>query len=468
MRDYGTEGQIGLEKTPEEYIAKMVAVFREVRRVLRSDGTCWVNMGDSYASGKGTCYNPGGGDDSLGQDRKAEGVHPLDRGNKSTLAEVGLKPKDLVGIPWMLAFALRADGWWLRQDIIWAKPNPMPESVTDRCTKSHEYIFLLTKAARYYYDAEAIKKPAATDDMRRPYTSEGAWQLDGRPVEQRHGGKLRDSWHGSKFEDGKNLINHPNVGKVRTAGNKTHKTVAEYEKVSMSASASVPEAHRTAAGLLKIADTPYPMRNKRSVWEIATQPYSETHFATFPEALVEPCILAGTSERGCCPQCGAGWERIYSKELVPTAKAAHTFVVDERDAGADDQDQGSNRQKDGHKPGWINQTETTGWQPTCKCDESVSVKCECGTLTNHTHPCVVLDPFCGSGTTGVVALRYHRDFIGIELNPAYAALAEKRIGAEAPIFNQVQVLSVKKCEREKQDGGTLTTHTHNCERSEYL
>jgi DNA modification methylase len=159
LRDYGVDGQIGLERTPEEYVAKMVAVFREVWRVLRKDGTVWLNLGDSYASGKGTCFNPGGGDLSLGKERKAIGVHPLDRGNRSTLKASGLKPKDLVGIPWRVAFALQADGWWLRQDIIWHKPNPMPESVTDRCTKAHEYIFLLSKSARYYYDAEAVKEP---------------------------------------------------------------------------------------------------------------------------------------------------------------------------------------------------------------------------------------------------------------------------------------------------------------------
>ena len=153
-------GELGLEPTPELFVEHIVEVFREVRRVLRSDGTCWVNLGDSMASGKGTCYNPGGGSSSLGQDRKAAGAHPLDRGNKSTLAKSGLKPKDLVGIPWRVAFALQADGWWLRSDIIWHKPNPMPESVTDRPTKAHEYIFLLTKSARYFYDAEAVKEEA--------------------------------------------------------------------------------------------------------------------------------------------------------------------------------------------------------------------------------------------------------------------------------------------------------------------
>ena len=280
--------QIGLEKTPEEYIAKMVKVFREVRRVLRADGTCWVNLGDSYASGKGTCYNPGGGANSLGQGRKAEGAHPLDRGNKSTLAAVGLKPKDLVGIPWMLAFALRSDGWHLRQDIIWAKPNPMPESVTDRCTKSHEYLFMLSKNAHYFYDAEAIKEPGVMKPQVRLTPRDFVNGKDAeRRVDRRPNYRLRED--------------------------------VEVENA---------------------------MRNKRSVWTIATQPFKEAHFATYPEKLVEPCILAGSA------------------------------VGD-----------------------------------------------------------TVLDPFVGSGTTGVVALRYSRNFIGIELNPEYAVMARQRIKNDAPLFN---------------------------------
>jgi DNA modification methylase len=164
LRDYGCAGQIGLESTPDAYVAELVAVFREVRRVLRDDGTLWLNLGDSYASGKGTCYNPGGGESSLDGHAalKKAGAYKLDRGNKSTLAASGLKPKDLVGIPWRVAFALQADGWYLRQDIIWAKPSPFPESVKDRCTKSHEYIFLLSKSAQYYYNADAIKVKAVT------------------------------------------------------------------------------------------------------------------------------------------------------------------------------------------------------------------------------------------------------------------------------------------------------------------
>jgi site-specific DNA-methyltransferase (adenine-specific) len=355
LRDYKAEGQLGLEKTPEDYVSKMTAVFAEVRRVLRDDGTLWLNIGDSYASGKGTCYNPGGGDTSLGKERKAEGAHPLDRGNKSTLAEVGLKPKDLVGIPWMLAFALRAEGWYLRQDIIWAKPNPMPESVTDRLTKSHEYLFLLSKSPRYYFDSEAIKEECAESQRGRVrsndpiggkshaergqhspgggYTTPWPKGWDRSVGEGGHGSfhkDGRDSWKGSQFHTGKTAEHQ--LG--RASKNRAHKAVAEYE-------ASESEEHRTKAGLLKISEVAYPTRNKRDVWTVATAPYKEAHFATFPPKLVEPCILAG------CPPGG-----------------------------------------------------------------------------------VVLDPFAGSGTTGVVALCHGRDFLGIELNPDYIRLAEKRIAAE--------------------------------------
>jgi site-specific DNA-methyltransferase (adenine-specific) len=313
--------QLGLEKTPEEYIAKMVEVFREVRRVLRDDATLWLNVGDSYAAGGGK---------QVVQTKNAS--HGLDGMRHKT---PGFKPKDLVGIPWMLAFALRADGWHLRQDIIWAKPNPMPESVTDRCTKSHEYIFLLSKSAKYYFDHEAIKEPSVTCDPRRPYTSQGAWDMDGRPEDQQHGGEPR-SFKGSKFNQGKTAEHQLGraSAKPRTAGNKSHKLVTEYE-------GSDSEEHRTAAGLMKIADVPWETRNKRDVWTVATQPYKEAHFATFPPKLIEPCILAGS------------------------------------------------------KPGGI-----------------------------------VLDPFAGSGTTGVVALRHKRDFIGIELNPDYITLINKRLLAE--------------------------------------
>ena len=230
LRDYGRVGQIGLEPTPEAYVAKMVEVFREVRRVLRDDGTCWLNLGDSYAGGKQ-------GNDSFG-----DGTSTLNNGGKNTKTgekmpskqrkpPPGLKPKDLVGIPWRVAFALQSDGWYLRQDIIWSKPNPMPESVTDRCTKAHEYIFLLAKSAQYYYDAEAVKENIGEESRRS-----------------------------KSFRNG---------------------------------------------------------RNKRSVWTVATAPYSGAHFATFPPALITPCILAG------CPQGGTVLDPFGGSGTVGEVAEAH-------------------------------------------------------------------------------------------------------------------------------------------------
>jgi DNA modification methylase len=269
------DAQLGLEATPEEYVARMVEVFSEVRRVLTKDGTLWLNLGDSYATGAGkvgAC--PGGGEQGARWAERAAATSP----NRMPIP--GLKPKDLVGIPWRVAFALHADGWYLRSDIIWAKPNPMPESVTDRPTKAHEYLFLLAKSERYFYDADAIEEPA-----------------------------LRPEGPG-------------NV-------NPTAFTVAD------------PVKGRTAANLHHIG--PSPTRNRRTVWTVASQPFAEAHFATFPEAPVEPCILAGSA------------------------------------------------------PGDL-----------------------------------VLDPFSGSGTVGVVALRHGRRYLGLELNPAYCEMARRRIAG--PLF----------------------------------
>jgi DNA modification methylase len=253
LRDYGNDGQLGLESTPDEYVASMVAVFAEVWRVLADDGTLWLNLGDSYSgSGKGPAGNIGAKHD----ERNMEHVH-------SAIIPEGLKAKDLVGIPWRVAFALQADGWYLRQDIIWQKPNPMPESVKDRCTKAHEYVFLLTKSARYYFDNKAIKEPSAKSG--NTYVDSGT-------------------------------------------------------------------------------------RNRRSVWTINTKPFKGAHFAVMPEALVEPCVLAGSK------------------------------VGD-----------------------------------------------------------LVLDPFAGSGTVGVVALRNGRDFVGVELNPDYAQLANDRIFNDGPMMNTTEI-----------------------------
>jgi DNA modification methylase len=281
LRDYGKEEQIGQEETPDRYVAKMVEVFREVRRILREDGTVWLNLGDSYARQGGTKGKPRHWDG-----READAMK--DMATFRNLAdEIGLKPKDMVGIPWRVALALQSDGWYLRQDIIWNKPNPMPEAVTDRCTKAHEYIFLLSKNQRYYFDNEVIREPSVT-----PTDGRGSWEerkKDGHPM--RYG--MANRGDGFKMPS----ISAPNGG-----------------------------------------------RNKRSVWTVTTKPFRGAHFATFPKDLIEPCVLAG------CPEGGT-----------------------------------------------------------------------------------VLDPFTGSGTTCVVALKNNRRFVGTELNPDYIKIARTRIADEAPM-----------------------------------
>ncbi|MGI8569615.1 MAG: DNA-methyltransferase [Methylocella sp.] len=271
LRDYGVAGQLGIENTPEEYVARMVEVFHEVRRVLKDDGTLWLNLGDSYAAGGNGGH---GAKQHSNRGTRALAGHPKE-------APPGLKPKDLVGITWRIAFALQADGWFLRQDIIWHKPNPMSESVSDRCTKAHEYIFLFSKSSTYYYDHEAIKEPSKYPDDDR---------------------KSRSNTYDKRMPT--DMI----------------------------------------AGVRHGSQT-YLFRNKRSVWTVTTKPYKDAHFATFPPDLIEPCILAGAPIGG-----------------------------------------------------------------------------------------IVLDPFMGSGTTGYVARKHDRDFIGIELNHEYMKLVQARIATARP-FN---------------------------------
>jgi len=286
LRDYGHDDQIGLEETPDAYVAKMVEVFREVRRVLREDGTLWLNLGDSYSGSgpSGASYQSattkrrqnGGGVDGAFRVSKTLAARGLTYAEKKPIPTPGLKPKDLIGIPWRVAFALQADGWYLRQDIIWHKPNPMPESVTDRCTKSHEYIFLLSKSQKYYMDMEPIREP------------------------------IKESNNGS--------IRSPKLGPDRMKNSREMNEV-QYAEIKGA--------------------------NRRSVWTIATKPYSGAHFATFPEELIIPCILAGAPKDG-----------------------------------------------------------------------------------------VVLDPFFGAGTTGLVAKNNSRKAIGIELNEKYCEMAAKRLQQE--------------------------------------
>jgi DNA modification methylase len=263
LRDYGHEGQIGLEKTPEEYIAAMVEVFRCVRDVLADDGTLWLNIGDSYAGG-------GGGNYSKSAKQTGHGEHITNvRNRPDWLASAGLKAKDLIGIPWMLAFALRADGWYLRQDIIWAKPNPLPESVTDRCTKAHEYLFLLSKRPSYYFDHEAIKEPAAESSHAR-----WAQNVDAQTGSDRVPGKTN--------------------GTMKAVGGPRSKRDSFRRASSKRAEPILGQAVGTHREDRAESEWDTEKRNKRSVWTVATLPYKGAHFAVFPPALVEPCILAGS------------------------------------------------------------------------------------------------------------------------------------------------------------------------------
>jgi DNA modification methylase len=353
LRDYGNAAQIGLEPTPDAYVAEMVAVFREVRRVLRADGTCWLNIGDSYASSTKGQNNNGEGGSTLtsGARPHVRAAYNDGRGRDARKTECGVPDKNLIGIPWLLAFALRADGWYLRQEIIWHKPNPMPESVTDRCTKAHESVFLLTKSARYYFDAKAIAEQGA-----EPRLFQSETRGSGSDALQR-GGSARQATGATGFgTDG--------------------------------------------------------TRNKRSVWTIATQPYSGSHFATMPPELAETCIKAGTSEKGQCPHCGAPWARVVDVESRPNADNCNTQYGGHRGVSGG---VGNDRRE---------RTER-GWSPSCTCPEHQPI------------PQMVLDPFGGAGTTALVADRLQRDATIIELNPAYAALARDRINGEAGMFSPV-------------------------------
>ena len=341
------DAQIGLEETPEEYIDRLVAVFREVKRVLKDDGTLWVNIGDSYAGGAGRW----GGTDKLSD---------MQGGNKGSLTQIPvakkwehptIKPKDLIGIPWMLAFALRADGWYLRQDIIWHKPNPMPESVEDRCTKSHEYIFLLSKSPKYYFDYEAIEEPAnydgKTDTMLKGSNkyADGSYLPFDSPQSFASAGHERRKFKpatsikfgGTKYGDSDDTHFQTYSGNAWTP---KYKSSAGYTDGFRTKNCQYDGQPANTMHIRReegLQDELYAVRRKRDVWSINVASYKGAHFATFPESLVEPCILAGSKEND-----------------------------------------------------------------------------------------TVLDPFSGSGTTGIVALKHSRKYIGVELNPDYVKLSEKR------------------------------------------
>ena len=425
-------GTLGLEPTLDLYVQHIVEVFREVWRVLRKDGSLWLNMGDAYWGSWGN-YGGQGGPNGQRHKETERFDRPAYAGNgrrpPQSYSNSSLKPKDLMGIPWRVAFALQADGvadfkalgvikrvrtdildeyrqrdeipsdrvlavlerleaeyaeakgdsWWLRSDIVWHKLNPMPGSQRDRPTSAHEYVFLLTKSAKYFYDSDAVREPAKYADPRadnggmvrsvanpkNPHYSQGAKPDKQRGHSRRHDG-FNDRWDAMTVE----------------------------QQQAMGA-------------------------NKRTVWSIATQGFPGAHFATYPEKLVEPCILAGTSEKGVCGKCGVPWERVTERTEAPHDGNTETLY----ETGSNGNRisllrQAARKRGEEYAP----RGTTIGWQPTCGHDAEPI-------------PATVLDPFCGSGTTGVVALRHGRSFIGIELNPEYVEMARNRIINDAPLFN---------------------------------
>lgn len=341
-------GQLGLEPTPQQYVKNMVLIFEEVRRILKPQGTLWLNLGDSYCGTghKGTEM----------KDKK----HPEGRNGQVFAVNKkidGLKRKDMVGIPWRTAFALQEAGWWLRQDIIWAKPSCMPEPVKDRCTKSHEYIFLFAKSEKYFFDHLAIKEPI------------------GHHMERR-------------IERGS--------------------TIVPSNKHTQEARMGKPESNQMFAKESTLQQIAANGRNKRDVWWVSPKPYPEAHFAVYPPDLIEPCILAGTSAKGCCSKCGKPYVRI-----TEGAEHDHVDFSDRNEKTG----VGHRHRKIGQKyANWRkkNSHRTVGWEATCECDADVV-------------PSVVLDPFGGSGTTAGVAIKHGRKAILCELNEEYASLIPSRI-----------------------------------------
>lgn len=370
LRDYGVDGQIGLEGLPEEWCARLVAVFSEVRRVLKPEGTLWIECGDSYASGghNGKGFVDGGEQTAL-------------IGQKYPRPD-WLKPKDLLGQPWLLAFALRADGWWLRQAIIWHKPNAMPESATDRCTTAHSYVFLLSKSARYWFDAEAISEPAEWarwGDQTVP-KYEGTDTASGwmKPSKKPDGWDTSDGAHGSIHRNGR---------------------------------------EKGEPAVLPVKGT----KNARSVWTIPTEGYPDAHFATWPQALVERILKAGCPEQ-VCAKCGKPRERIVQREQPPEPEHRNPGKrLEPGQAG----NVGAGGM--GFRASRLSGQEMNRWRAENPGTETWS---DCGCGAGFT-PGVVLDPFMGSGTTALVARKLGRRSIGIELNADYCELAARRLGQQS-------------------------------------
>jgi len=315
LRDYFADDQLGQESTPEEYVDNLVAICREVKRVLRQDGTFWLNIGDSYNNNSGHTRS------KKEWQRKGRLNGSAD---KKAFKHSTIKTKDLIGMPWKVAFALQNDGWYLRCDIIWKKLNPMPDGAKDRPTRSHEYMFLLSKSPKYFYDYYAVLEE----------TDSHPDKIQGFGANDQQGTYRMDQTR--KFEH-------------------------------------------------------YGKRNKRSVWSTAVATSGKGHFATYPEKLIDPCVKASTSAKGCCADCSTPWFRNFEKEKVAS-------------------DNGK---------GYTLELVDKGWEKGCKCE------------TNEVNPCIVLDPFNGSGTTGKVALKYDHNYIGIDTNEEYLDVARYNINASS-------------------------------------
>ena len=429
--------QIGLEPTPDAFVAEMVAVFREVRRVLRDDGTLWLNLGDSYAGSWGSQGRQGNTGQMAGRSvadarersklqaaRISAGAYPSKiSGTGSIPEDSGLKPKDLIGIPWRVAFALQADGWFLRSEIIWAKPNPMPESISDRPTGSHEHVFLLAKSGNATFwthrDGAGARRQPEPDYrwIHKETGEERAEDPGGWPLWRRV-----NLWRGRDYFYDAEAIAEPSspgsharmsqdvekqIGSFRANGGaKSNGPMKAVTKKMAGAGAGIKynESYDAAVAIR------LPTRNARNVWTIATKSFNEAHFATFPPELAERCIKAGTSEKGCCAQCGAPWARSTERTAMVIARSDRTH------------DKGRTRTS-----GTMLQSATsmtTGWHPTCGCDAA-------------TVPCTVLDPFAGAFTSMLVADRLQRDGIGIELSESYCEMARRRLLNDAPLLTEI-------------------------------
>jgi DNA modification methylase len=424
------DDQVGIEPTPEAYVARIVEIFEEVRRVLKPTGTLWLNLGDSYFGGGGAAgQKPHHTNFGKPRSERSFNTEGITRKSKSDT----LKPKDLIGIPWMVAFALRDAGWYLRSDILWVKPNPMPESVQDRPSKAHEYIFLLSKSQKYYYDAEAIRVPPTQATIERMSQQIEAQKGSNRAVGKTNG-PMKAVGPGKNIRSGVdtrggNQGNKKGIPALPDrAGSGT--PYAELSKTEQQSGGANKKTTWKADDPLAVwkwfydnfpADLVDPLfeqyfaggTDMTDVWEVATKPFKEAHFATYPEDLIHPCIKAGTSEYGCCDHCGKPYERVTE----PVFDVKHTG---DTDSAYDEKSTAGRLAKlrqaaREHGKEYSAEKKTVGWQAACKCKNAGIV------------PAIVLDLFDGARTTLVAAKRLGRNFLGIELNSEYIKIGNKRM-----------------------------------------